>query len=77
MTVALTIGPEPYHFACECGADRYCRQPSTTVSHEEWSAFWQKHPRRAGIRPLRVEAAMRAGGYDMRGTGHDVSEVTQ
>lgn len=45
---------------CECGADRPCLIPML-ASHEEWNAFWAKHPARAGIKPLSREAAERKG----------------
>ena len=59
-------------FGCECGADSPCLIPMSAPS-DEYQAWWKRHPARAGIKPLSVEAAMRGGGYrhDEVDTGAD------
>lgn len=43
---------------CECGEAKPCAVPYVST-WEVWRAFWDKHPARAGIKPLSQEAAQR------------------
>lgn len=60
-------------FPCEpaCGSDTYCATPAVGTPMAEWTAFWQRHPSRAGIKTLRKEASLRGGGIDPRDGEHE------